>query len=65
MLIPDQPLIRKNSYLINWYHAVLALTPVLLQTLGFMRWVGLGVKSMTYLRFVFVCSFFFYGIIRS
>ena len=44
MLIPDQQLIRKHSYLRNWYHAVLALTPLRLRTLWFMPLGGARVK---------------------
>ena len=44
MFIPDQPLIRNHLYLITWYYAVLALTPLQLRTGGFMQGVGLGVK---------------------
>ena len=48
MLIPDKQLIRKHSYLITWYHAVLALTPLRLQTFGCMPGNGArGSKSKT------------------
>ena len=50
MLIPDQPLIRKHSYLISWYHAVLALTPLLLQTLGFMPLGGARGQNLGHLK---------------
>ena len=57
MLIPDQPLIRKHSYLISWYHAVLALTPLQLQKLEFMPGGGAWGQNLEHLRFF--CFFFF------
>ena len=59
MLIPDQPLIRKHSYLISWYHAVLALTPVRLQTLEFMPRGGVRAQNLGHLR-IFKFFFFFF-----
>ena len=61
MLIPDQPLIRKHIYLISWYHAVLALTPLRLQTLEFTPRGGVRSENQGHLRIV---SSIFYGIIR-
>ena len=64
MLIPDQPLIRNHLYLITWYNAVLALTPVRLRTGGFMPGGGARGKNQEHLRiFFFFCFFFLYGII--
>ena len=50
MLIPDQPLIRKYSFLISWYHAVLALTPLRLQTLWFMLQGGAWGQNLVHLK---------------
>ena len=65
MLIPDQPLIRNHLYLITWYNAVLALTPLRLRTGGFMPGGGARGQNLKHLRiFFFFCFFFLYGIIR-
>ena len=65
MLIPDQPLIRNHLYLITWYNAVLALTPLRLRTGGFMPGGGVRDQNLEHLRFFFSFAFFFlYGIIR-
>ena len=65
MLIPDQQLIRNHLYLITWYHAVLALTPLRHRTVGFMQGGGARGQNLEHLRFFFFFSFFFlYGIIR-
>ena len=63
MLIPDQQLIRNHLYLITWYHAVLALTPLRLRTGGFMQGGGAMGQNLGHLRFI---SFYFllYGIIQ-
>ena len=58
MLIPDQPLIRNHSYLITWYHAVLALTPLQLRTGGFMQGGGARGQNIEHLRFFFSFAFF-------
>ena len=50
MLIPDQQLIRKHSYLIIRYHAVLALTPLRLQTSEFMPKGGARGQNLGHLR---------------
>ena len=63
MLIPDQPLIRKHLYLITWYHAVLALTPIQLWTLGLMPMGGARGQNLGYHFFIYF--FLFYGIICS
>ena len=65
MLIPDQPLIRNHLYLITWYHAVLALTPLRLRTGVSMQRDGARGQNLEHLRiFFFFCFFFLYGIIR-
>ena len=64
MLIPDQPLIRKHSYLISWYHVVLALTPLRLQTLEFMTRGGARGQNLGHLR-IFKSSSFFFSFIES
>ena len=58
MLIPDIQLIRKHSYLITWYHAVLALTPLRFRTCGCMPGVGLGAQNLEHLRIFFFFHFF-------
>ena len=58
MLIPDKQLIRKHSYLITWYHAVLALTPLRLQTCGCMPGVGSWGQNLEHLRIFFPFTFF-------
>ena len=59
MLIPDQPLIRTHSYLITWYHAVLALTPLRLRAGGFMQGGGARGQNLEHLRiFYFFFAFF-------
>ena len=57
MLIPHQPLIRKHSYLISWYHAVMALTPLRLQILEFMPQGGARGQNLGHLR---IFKFFFF-----
>ena len=57
MLIPDKQLIRKHSYMITWYHAVLALTPLQLQTGGCMPGGGARGQNLEHLRF-FSFTFF-------
>ena len=64
MLIPDQPLIRNHLYLITWYNAVLALTPLRPQTGGIMQGGGARGQNLEHLSFFFFCFFFLYGIIR-
>ena len=65
MLIPDQPLIRNHLYLIAWYYAVLALTPLRLRTGGFMPGGGARGQNLEHLRIFFSFAFFFlYGIVR-
>ena len=64
MLIHDKQLIRKHSYLITWYHAVLALTPVRLRTCGCMPGGGARGQNIEHLRFFFFIFFFLYGIIH-
>ena len=59
MLKPDQPLIRNHLYLITWYHAVLALTPLRLQTGGFMHRGGARGQNLEHLRIYFFFCFFF------
>ena len=64
MLIPDQPLIRNHLYLITWYHALLALTPLRLRTGGFMQGGGARGQNLEHHRiFFFFCFFFLNGII--
>ena len=58
MLIPDQPLIRNHLYLITWYHAVLALTPLRLRTGGFMQRGGARGQNLEHLRIFFSFAFF-------
>ena len=58
MLIPDQPLIRNHLYLITWYHAVLALTPLRLRTGGFMQGGGARGQNLEHLRIFFSFAFF-------
>ena len=53
MLIPDKQLIRIHSYMITWYHAVLALTPLRLQTGGCMPGGGARGQNLEHLRFFF------------
>ena len=57
MFIPDQPLIRNHLYLIPWYYAVLALTPLQLQTGGFMQGGGARGQNLEHLRFLFFAFF--------
>ena len=64
MLILDQPLIRKHSYLIIWYHAVLDLTPLRLQTLVFMPGYGARGQNLGHLR-IFKFFFFFFSFMES
>ena len=59
MLIPDQPIIRNHSYLITWYHAVLALTPLRLRAGGFMQGGGARGQNLEHLRIFFFFSLFF------
>ena len=49
MLIPDKPLIKKHSYLITWYHAVLPLTPLQLRLLGCMPGGGSRGQNLEHL----------------
>ena len=58
MFIPDQPLIRNQLYLITWYYAVLALTPLQLRTGGFMQGGGARGQNLEHLRFFFSFAFF-------
>ena len=58
MLIPYQPLIRSHLYLITWYHAVLALTPLQLRKGGFMQGGGARGQNLDHLRFFFYCFYF-------
>ena len=59
MLIPDQPLIRNHFlYLIAWYYAVFALTPLRLWTGGFMPRGGARGQNLEHLRFFFLLLFF-------
>ena len=51
MLVPDQPLIRNHLYLITWYHAMLALTPLRLQRGGFMPRGGARGSNLEHLNF--------------
>ena len=59
MFIPDQTIIKMHSYLISWYPAVLALTPVRLRTLGFMLWGGARGQNLRHLRIFIFCLLFF------
>ena len=59
MLIPDKLLIRKHSYMITWYHAVLALTPLRLQTGGCMPGGGARGQNLEHLRLFFFSFAFF------
>ena len=59
MLIPDIQLIRKLSYLITWYHAVLASTPLLLRTCGCMIGGGARGQNLEHLRIFFFFHLFF------
>ena len=58
MFIPNQPLIRNHLYLITWYYAVLALTPLQLRTGGFMQGGGAWGQNLEHLRFFFSFAFF-------
>ena len=58
MFIPDQPLIRNHLYLITWYYAVLALTPLQLWTGGFMQGGGARGQNLEHLRIFFSFPFF-------
>ena len=58
MLIPDKQHIRKHSYLIIWYHAVLALTPLRLRTCGCMPGGGARGQNLEHLRIFFLSLFF-------
>ena len=58
MLIHDKQLIRKHLYLITWYHAVLALTPLLLWTCGCMPGGGARGQNIEHLRIFFLILFF-------
>ena len=58
MFIPDQPLIRNHLYLITWYYAVLALTPLQLRTGGFMQGGGARGQNLEHLRLFFSFAFF-------
>ena len=58
MFIPDQPLIRNHLYLITWYYAVLALTPLQLRTGGFMQGGGARGQNLEHLRIFFSFAFF-------
>ena len=58
MLIPDIQLIRRHSYLITWYHAVLSLTPLRLATCGCMPGGGARCQNLEHLRFIFFHCFF-------
>ena len=58
MFIPDQPLIRNQLYLITWYYAVLALTPLQFRTGGFMQGGGARGQNLEHLRFFFSFAFF-------
>ena len=57
MFIPDQPLIRNHLYLITWYYAVLALTPLQLRTGGFMKGGGARGQNLEHLRIFFILFF--------
>ena len=50
MLIQDQPLMRNYLYLISWYNAVLALTPLRLWTGGFMPGGGARGQNLEHLK---------------
>ena len=54
MFIPVQPLIRNHLYLITWYYAVLALTPLQLRTGGFMQGGGARGQNLEHLRIFFL-----------
>ena len=58
MLIHDKQLIRKHSYLITWYHAVLALTSLQLWTCGCMPGGGARGQNIEHLRKIFLFYFF-------
>ena len=58
MFIPDKPLIRNHLYLITWYYAVLALTPLQLRTGGFMQGGGARGQNLEHLRIFFSFAFF-------
>ena len=58
MFIPDQPLIRNHLYLITWYYAVLALTPLQLRTGGFMQGGGARGQNPEHLRIIFFLLLF-------
>ena len=58
MLIPDKQLIRIHSYLITWYHAMLALTPLRLRTCGCMPGGGARGQNLEHLRIFFFFHFF-------
>ena len=57
MLIPDKQHIGKHSYLITWYHAVLAFTPLRLRTCGCMPGGGARGQILEYLRIFSFTSF--------
>ena len=50
MFIPNQPLFRNHLYLITWYYALLALTPLQLRTGGFMQGGGARGQNLEHLR---------------
>ena len=58
MLIPDIQLIRKHSYLVTWYHAVLALIPLRLWACGCMPGGGARGQNLEHLRICFSFTFF-------
>ena len=58
MFIPDQPLIRNHLFLITWYYAVLALTPLQLRTGGFMQGGGARGQNLEHLNFFFSFALF-------
>ena len=58
MLIQDQPLMRNLLYLITWYNAVLALTPLRLWTGGFMPGDGARGQNLEHLKNFLLLLFF-------
>ena len=60
MLIHDKKLIRKHSYLITWYHTVLALTLLRLRTCGCMPGGGARGQNIEHNYQNFFFNFFSY-----
>ena len=64
MLLPDKQLIRKHSYLITWYHAVLAFDSSVTSDMRVHARGGARGQTLEHLRIFFLSLFILYEIIH-